>query len=129
MNDLVAQARKRYLAANPPRMTSFPAETADGSPVASITLPNIDDFQIIGAKIGMEYLAVCHDEDAVEELISTAIGVAKQPELVGVLLANVLRGVNVVVGEIISKAGLRDQMQQLALEAWAMDFSDIEAPE
>lgn len=123
-NELIAQARKKYLTENPPRMTELPGFTADGQPAGSMTFPNLGDIQIIGCKLGMEYLAICHDEEAVEEWISASIGVVKEPDLAGILFANVFRGFNVIVAQLIGDMGLRDEMQKLALEAWNKNFNE-----
>jgi hypothetical protein len=124
-NDIIDRARRRYLAANPPRINSVPAvDATTGQPVGEPWLiPNIGDMQILGCKLGMEYLAICHDDEAVEEWIHTALGIVKDPELAGILFANVFRGVNVVIGSMIDGAGARTRMQQLAVEAWGRDFS------
>jgi hypothetical protein len=71
----------------------------------------------------MEYLAICHDDDALEEWIHTALGIAKNPELAGILFANVFRGMNIVIANMIEWSGARTRMQQLAVEAWGRDFS------
>jgi hypothetical protein len=126
-NDMINQARRRYLAANPPRITTVPAiDAATGEP---FLIPNIGDMQILGSKLGMEYLAICHDSDAVQEWSNTAMGIVKDPELLGILFANVFRGVNVVIGSMIDGAGARTRMQQLAVEAWSRDFSDFRSDE
>lgn len=122
--ELLAQARKRYLAANPVRTMSLPSHTADGTPGSDFTFPNLADVGVVGCKLGMEYLAICHDGEAVEEWINEVMSIAKEPDHLGIVFANVFRGVNVVIGEIISNAGLRSKMQQLALEAWNKDFSE-----
>jgi hypothetical protein len=122
--ELLAQARKRYLAAKPVRTMSLPSQTADGTPGPDFTFPNLDDVGVVGCKLGMEYLAICHDGDAVEEWINEVMSIAKEPDHLGIVFANVFRGVNVVIGEIISNAGLRSKMQQMALEAWNKDFSE-----
>ncbi|WP_204807774.1 hypothetical protein [Mycobacterium riyadhense] len=59
-NDLIDRARRRYLAANPLRFKSIPTVDGNtGKPTGdSWTFPNIGDIQIIGCKLGMEYLAV-----------------------------------------------------------------------
>jgi hypothetical protein len=126
-NELIAQARRRYLAENPLRVTDVPAHTRDGSPTsATFPIPNMDDMGVIGCKLGMEYLAICHDEEAVEDWIHNAMRIAPSPELAAVLFANVFRGVNVVIGSIIDNKGLREQMEKMALEAWGRDFSGPE---
>lgn len=125
-NEVINQARRRYLAANPVRFNTIPAfDHESGQPIGEMTFPNIGDIQIIGCKLGMEYLAICHDDDAVEEWINTAIGIAKNPELAGILFANVFRGMNILLGTIIGDADLRNEMQQFAVQAWSMDFSDV----
>ena len=122
-NELIAQARKRYLAQHPLRTKELETVNADGSPSdVKWTFPDLGDTQVIAMKLGVEYLAICHDDDAVEEWISTCMGIGKDPEWMGILFANVFRGVNTVIGESISNAGLRSKMQQLALEAWQKDF-------
>ncbi|KAA1248762.1 hypothetical protein F0Q45_18760 [Mycobacterium simiae] len=124
-NDIIAQARRRYLAANPLRINSAPTvDIASGKPGEPFRIPNIGDMQIIGCKLGMEYLAICHDDDAVQEWINTAMAIMKDPGLLGILFANVFRGVNVVIGNMIEGAGARTRMQQLAAEAWSRDFSE-----
>jgi hypothetical protein len=124
-NEIIDRARRRYLAANPPRINSVPAvDATTGQPVGEPWLiPNIGDMQIIGCKLGMEYLAICHDDEAVEEWIQTALGIANDPEIVGILFANVFRGMNVLIGNMIEGAGARTRMQQFAVEAWSRDFS------
>lgn len=121
-NDLIAQARKRYLAEHPVRVKSMPAFASDGSQAGSMSFPDLGDTQIVAAKLGMEFLAVCHDDELVEEWIQEALGVAKDPLWAGVLFANVFRGINIVIGTIIGDAGLRGQMEKLAVNAWTKDF-------
>jgi hypothetical protein len=124
-NEIIDRARRRYLAANPPRITSVPAiDATTGQPVGEpFLLPNLSDMQIVGAKLGMEYLAICNDDDAVQKWIEAAMDIAKDPEILGILFANVFRGVNVVIGRMVDGAGARTRMQQLAVEAWGRDFS------
>jgi hypothetical protein len=124
-NEILDRARRRYLAANPPRITSVPAiDATTGQPVGEpFLLPNLSDMQILGCKLGMEYLAICNDDDAVQKWIEAAMDIAKDPEILGILFANVFRGVNVVIGRMIDGAGARTRMQQLAVEAWGRDFS------
>jgi hypothetical protein len=130
-NEIIDAARRRYLAANPPRITSVPAvDATTGQPVGEpFLIPNIGDFQILGSKLGMEYLAICHDYDAVQEWINTAMGIVKDPALLGILFANVFRGINIVIAKMIDGAGARTRMQQLAVEAWSTDFSEFRSDE
>lgn len=124
-NEIIDRARQRYLAAHPPRIKSVPAvDLASGQPAGEpFLIPDLGDMQIIGCKLGMEYLAICHDDEAVEEWIHTAMGIVKSPELAAILFANVFRGVNSVIGNMVEDAGARTRMQQLAVEAWTRDFS------
>lgn len=124
-NAIIDRARRRYLAANPLRFNSIPTMDGNtGKPTGdSWTFPNIGDIQVLGCKLGMEYLACCHDDELVEEWIHAAMGIVKDPEMAGILFANVFRGVNVIIGNIIENAGLRTRMQQFAVEAWGRDFS------
>lgn len=126
MRSDIAAAREQYFTAKPfdPKKNAVMGEDQHGNPAGFFTFPDLGELQIIGCKLGMEYLAICHDEDAVDKWINTALGLAKSPELAGILFANVLRGVNVVIGEIISNAGLRRKMQELAAEAWQIDFDE-----
>jgi hypothetical protein len=130
-NEIIDRARCRYLAANPPRINSVPAvDATTGQPVGEpFLLPNLSDMQIVGAKLGMEYLAICNDDEAVQKWIEDAMDIAKDPEILGILFANVFRGVNVVIGSMIDGAGARTRVQQLAVEAWGRDFSDFSDPE
>jgi hypothetical protein len=129
-NEIIDRARRRYLAANPLRLNCVPTvDLASGERSGEMTFPNIGDMNILGCKLGIEYLAICHDDEAVEEWIDTAMGIAKDPELVGILFANVFRGVNILIGNMIDGAGARTRMQQLAVEAWGRDFSDFTSAE
>jgi Transcription factor WhiB len=124
-NDIIAQARRRYLAANPLRLNSIPTMDGNtGKPTGeSWTFPNIGDIQILGCKLGMEYLAICHDDDAVEDWINVCLGIVKDPEMAGILFANVFRGINVLIGKFIEQGNARDQMQRMAVDARRRDFS------
>ena len=123
MNELIARARNRYLSEHPVQQMSFPTVDETGKAGEPLTFPNIGDLQIIGCKLGMEYLAICHNEDAVEDWISNSIGIAKHPEMVGVLFANVFRGFNTVVAELTARPEIREHFQRMAVEAWNRDFS------
>lgn len=126
MRSDIAAAREQYFNDKPfdPKKHAIPMEDGAGMPAGFMTLPDMDELQIIGCKLGMEYLAICHNEDAVEKWINVALSITKSPELAGILFANVFRGVNVVIGKIISNAGLRKAMQKLAVEAWQRDFDE-----
>lgn len=119
-NDLIAQARRKYLVAHPPRMNTV--DSISGT--ATMTIPNIGDIQIIGCKLSMEYLAICHDEEAVEEWIQTALGIVKDPEMAGILFANVFRGFNTVIAAMTDRPGMREHFQRQAVDAWQRDFSE-----
>lgn len=120
----LSRARKQYLRENPfdPNKNAIMGHDADGMPAGFITLPDMGELGILGCKLGMEYLAICRDEDAVEEWISTCLGLAKSPELAGILFANVFRGMNTLIGTILVDRGLADQMVSIAVEAWEKDF-------
>lgn len=122
-SELIAQARKKYLAEHPVRTKGLATVNADGSPSdVTWTFPDLGDTQIIGCKLGMEYLAICHDDEAVEEWISACMGIGKDPEWMGILFANVFRGMNTVIGAMTERPGLRDHLQRQAVEAWGQDF-------
>lgn len=125
-NELIAQSRRRYLAENPLRLSSVPTmDGTTGKPTGdSWTIPNVGDVEIIGCKLGMEYLAICHDDEAVNEWIHTAMGIVKDPEMLGILFANVFRGVNVLISKFIDDLGAREQMQKVAVDAWRRDFGE-----
>ncbi|GJO36580.1 hypothetical protein NJB1604_00110 [Mycobacterium marinum] len=123
-NEIIAQARRRYLVANPLRITNVPTTDLNtGAPGETWPIPNLGDMQIIGCKLGMEFLAVCHDDEAVNDWINTALGITGTPELTSILFANVFRGINVVIASMIEGAGAQTRMQQLAVDAWGRDFS------
>lgn len=124
-NDIITQARRHYLTENPLRTTSLPTMDGNtGKPTGnSWTFPNIGDIQIIGCKLGMEYLAICHDDEAVNEWINVCLGIVKDPEMAGILFANVFRGINVIIGKFIDETGARQQMQRMAVDAWRRDFN------
>lgn len=126
MRSDIAAAREQYFHAKPfdPKKHAIPMEDRNGMPAGFMTLPDMGELQIIGCKLGMEYLAICHDEEAVEKWINVALSLTKSPELAGILFANVFRGVNTVIGSIISNAGLRRKMQDFAIEAWDRDFDN-----
>lgn len=124
MNDLIAQARKRYLAAHPIGTIELPTVDAKtGAPGTPFILPDVGDVQIVGCKLGMEYLAICHDEDATEEWIQTAMSIARTPETAGILFANVFRGMNLVIGGMTDRPGVREHLARQAVDAWNRDFA------
>lgn len=127
MSDLIAQARKRYLAEHPVKTLELAAVNADTGQSDPFVFPNVGDMQIIGCKLGMEFLAICHDDDAVEDWIQTVMSIAKDPQWVGLLFANVFRGMNTVVGSMTDRAGLREHLARQAVDAWTRDFSGGDA--
>lgn len=121
-NELIAQARKRYLAQHPLRTKELETVNADGSPSdVKWTFPDLGDTQVIAMKLGVEYLAICHDDDAVEEWISTCMGIGKDPEWMGILFANVFRGMNALIAVMTNRPGIREHLQRQAVEAWGFD--------
>lgn len=125
-NDLIAQSRKRYLAEHPLRTKELETVSADGTPSdVKWTFPDLGDTQIIAMKLGMEYLAICHDDELVEEWISTCMSIGKDPEWMGILFANVFRGMNVVIAGMTDRPGLREHLQRQAVEAWGMNFGGV----
>lgn len=126
MTNLIEQARMAYLAVQPfdPAKNAVMAQNGNGDPAGFMTFPDIGEMQILAAKLGMEYLAICSDDEAVEKWIDTCLGLAKSPELVGILFANVFRGINIIVGGILDTAGMSAKIRELAVEAWSIDFTD-----
>lgn len=118
----IARARKKYLRDNPfdPNKNAVPSYDTEGNPAGFMTFPDIGEMQILGCKLGMEYLAICDDEDALEEWINTCLSLAKSPELTGILLANVFRGMNTLIGSLLSDR--REMMAEFAIEAWEKSF-------
>ncbi|WP_412475401.1 hypothetical protein ACK8HH_17345 [Gordonia sp. LUNF6] len=123
----IAAAREEYLAEHPldPHENALLGHDLDGMPAGFLTMPNLGDMQIVAAKLGTEYLAICHDEDSVEEWINLVLKLAQSPELAGIMFANVLRGMNLLIGSILERAGLTDAMTGIAVEGWTKDFSDF----
>ncbi|WP_373167481.1 hypothetical protein [Mycobacterium marinum] len=88
-NEIIAQARRRYLVANPLRITNVPTTDLNtGAPGETWPIPNLGDMQIVGCKLGMEFL---YDDEAVNDWINTALGITGTPELTSILFANVFR--------------------------------------
>ncbi|WP_288337889.1 hypothetical protein [uncultured Gordonia sp.] len=120
----ISRARHKYLQENPfdPDRRSVPAVNAAGEPSGVMTFPDLGELGILGCKLGMEYLAVAHDEDAVEDWIQDCVSLAKSPEVVGLLFANVFRGMNTLLGSIFADRGLQPKMESIAVEAWEKNF-------
>lgn len=123
----IAAARSQYLTDHPfdPHEKALEAFDENGMPAGFMTMPDFGQMQIIAAKLGTEYLAICHDEDAVQEWIELVLHLAKSPELAGIMFANVFRGMNLIIGSVIEGAGLRDAMTSVAIEGWSKDFDDF----
>ncbi|MCF8610000.1 hypothetical protein L5G28_07475 [Gordonia sp. HY285] len=124
----IAAAREEYLADHPldPHEKALMGHDLDGMPAGFITVPDFGHMQIVAAKLGTEYLAICHDEDSVEEWITLVLKLAQSPELAGIMFANVFRGMDLLIGSIIERAGLTNAMAGIAVEGWGKDFSDFE---
>ena len=57
---LIKRARDLYLSQNPfdPHKKAVPAVDGSGMPAGFMTFPDIGEMQILGCKLGMEYLAI-----------------------------------------------------------------------
>ncbi|MFT4199819.1 hypothetical protein [Gordonia sp. (in: high G+C Gram-positive bacteria)] len=62
------------------------------------------------------------DEELVEDWIGTCLGLAKSPELTGILFANVFRGMNLFLGSVFDQYSLHDLLHRHAVDAWEKDF-------
>lgn len=124
---LITKAREEYLAEHPldPHENALMGHDLDGMPAGFITMPDFGHMQVVAAKLGTEYLAICHDEDAVEEWINLVVKLAQSPELAGIMFANVFRGMNLLIGSVLERAGLTEAMAGIAVEGWGKDFSDF----
>lgn len=120
----ISRARQQYLRENPfdPNANAMLAHDIEGMPAGFFTFPDVNEMGILGCKLGMEYLAIAHDESAVEDWIAMCLGLAKSPEKSGLLFANIFRGVNSLIGSILADRGLTGQMADFAVEAWEKDF-------
>lgn len=121
----IARARRQYLEAHPfdPEKNVIPTVNVQGESSGVIALPDLGEMGILGCKLGMEYLAVAHDEDAVEGWINDCMSLAKSPETASILFANVFRGMNTLLGSVFEDRGLQESMESIAVEAWERDFN------
>ncbi len=128
MTNAITEAREAYLTEHPfdPHEKALEAFDENGMPAGFMTMPNFGEMQVLAAKLGTEYLAICHDEDSVQEWIELVLHLAKSPELAGIIFANVFRGMNLIIGSVIENAGLRDVMTGVAIEGWSKDFGDFD---
>lgn len=120
----IEQARNAFLQRHPfdPHQNAVMGQDADGNPAGFMTFPDMGELGILGCKLGMEYLAICHDEEAVEEWINTCLSLARSPEMAGILFANVFRGINVFLGTVFADRGLTEAMASVAVESWEREF-------
>ena len=126
MNTAIKQAREAYLEKHPfdPKAKAVMALDGNGLPEGFLTMPHLDDVQILAAKLGVEYLAICHDEESVEDWISTVASLAGSRYVSGLIYANAFRGISDLLGEIFQEVGVQDTMTSLAIQGWAKDFSE-----
>ncbi len=80
-------------------------------------------MKVIGVKLGMEYLAISGDNDAVAEWVHMVVDLTRNVELATMLFSNIFRGINTVIADVIADAGQEAQMRQRALAAWNSDFT------
>lgn len=132
----VKKAREAYLAEHPfnPNKNALMSNDAEtGLPVGFLTLPDIGEAQVVGMKLGMEYLAICHDDELVTEWIGTVMSLAGDTELAAVMFAYVFRGMDVIVSARIGTTNLggmsaedmdanRHIFAKIAADGWSQHF-------
>ncbi|PKF69340.1 hypothetical protein [Corynebacterium mastitidis] len=126
----ITKARRKHLAAHPfdPAKNAIPCYDGAGMPSGFMTMPDMGEMQILAMRLGMEYLAIAHDEDAVEDWIHTTMGLAGSPDLNGIMLVNVLRGIAPIIAARQATdrdTAARALYESLAVEAWEKDFTDL----
>ena len=126
MSSAIDKARQEYLAKHPLRNSAaVPTIDLEGNPKGMLAVPDLGDVQIIGMKLGIEYLAICHDDDKVEEWIDQVLSIAHEPGLAMILFANVFRGMNTIIAMRTgtdSSQESRDLYENIAVDGWNKHF-------
>lgn len=126
----IRDARAVRLATNPyaPQKNALIAHnSADGTPAGFLTLPDLGDTQMLAMREGMDLLARIHDEDLVEEWIGDILNLTRDPDVVGLFMVNVIRGLAPILAahlRLDSDEGARELYRGFAFDAWFRSFTD-----
>ncbi|MDN6706410.1 hypothetical protein [Corynebacterium glyciniphilum] len=131
----VKHAREAYLKEHPfdPHKNALMGHDLDGNPAGFLTLPDMGELEVTAMKLGMEYLAICHDEDLVTEWVGTVMSLAGSTELAGVMFAHIFRGMDAIVAARIGTRNIggltkgeeednRAIFAKIAADGWAQHF-------
>ena len=123
-------ARRESLAADPynPNKNALPTFNKDGELIGMSTLPDFDDLDALSLRLGMEYLAICHDETELDAWIHRCIQISGSPQDAGLVFARVLRNMNLSIAAALrtdNDPQRRELFNAMAVEAWTKDFSQI----
>lgn len=130
--DTIRAARAARLATNPfdPHKHSLMSHTPDGLPGGFLTLPDLGEAQMLAMREGMDLLCRLHDDDLVEEWIGDVLTLAQDPETVGLLMVNVIRGIAPVLAARMgtdTHEHARELYRGFAFDAWMKNFNEEEA--
>jgi hypothetical protein len=105
------------------------SHTTDGLPGGFLTLPGLGKAQMLAMREGMDLLARLHDDDLVEEWIGDILTLAEDPETVGLLMVNVIRGIAPVLAVRMgtdTREDARELYRSFAFDAWMKNFDEEE---
>lgn len=130
--EVIAEAREEYFRDHPfdPHEKALMAHDENGLPSGFLTLPDMGEMSVVAAKFGMEYLAICNDEEAIDDWIMRVTTTAGGPEMAGIMFANVFRGIDQILSTIIDRdPNFRQVLVNIAIQGWSKDFNDFKEDE
>lgn len=127
----IRKARTARLNVEPfdPHEHALMSHTPDGLPGGFLTLPDLGKAQMLAMREGMDLLARLHDDDLVEEWIGDILTLAQDPETVGLLMVNVIRGIAPVLAVRMgtdTREDARELYRSFAFDAWMKNFDEEE---
>lgn len=127
MNDFtkIHQARESHLKAHPfdPHKHAILGHDENGIPAGFLTLPDMGDSEVLSMKFGMEFLAICHDEEEVEAWMQRVLAVAGSADLAGIMFAHAFRGIAPIIAEVKKWVpDLQDNWEYVCAEGWGKEF-------
>lgn len=130
--EAIEEAREEYFKDHPfdPHKNALLGHDSEGMPSGFLTLPDMGEMAVVASKFGIEFLAICNDHEAVNGWIEKVIQTAGSPDLAGIMFANVFRGIDGILSNIIEQdRDLRQVLVNIAVEGWDKDFNDFKEDE
>ena len=121
----IATARENYFTKNPfdPHEQSILGQDNNGLPTGFLTMPNMDDMQVVAMKYGYEFLATVRTDDDVDQWIDSIVKTCQSSELAGIMFAHAFRGIAPIIGDIIDRdPHLANTMMNISATGWEKEF-------